>query len=134
MACKSPKFVTFVHPWQQWSAGSLAKEMVVVEMRTAFDIIISNPPSSSMVVLTAFLQSSKRPASCMVIKAKISPSNLWYQISGQLNIAYTLNGSRLHAELRLKLRGKLFSSILARDIIDGNIATLGRELLGNDCS
>lgn len=70
----------------------------------------------------------------MVIKAKISPSNLWYQISGQLNIAYTLNGSRLHAELRLKLRGKLFSSILARDIIDGNIATLGRELLGNDCS
>lgn len=26
MACKSPKFVTFVHPWQRWSASSFATE------------------------------------------------------------------------------------------------------------
>ena len=81
-----------------------------------------------MVVLTAFLQSSKRPASCMIIH------NQSVQTQQDREQTYTLNGSCLHAELGPKLRSKLFSSIFARDIVDGDIATFGRELLGDGCS
>lgn len=134
-----------LHPGPQiWSSSSspysslsiLQKNLMksCVEGLTAFEITTSIPPSCSMVVFTALIQSFWLPASYIHenISQKIAIGS---EIPNGLSVfdggSYTLNNNCLHIILCRKLRRHFIGCLLARCIIDGDIASFRGEFPGD---
>ena len=96
-------------------------------MLTAFEIMISSPPRPSIASTTILSQSTNFPTSWLE-----SHSHLIYCYLGAG--AHALNEHSLDIEVLFDLCGGCLCPIMAFIIIDGNVATLGGEFLGQERS
>ena len=94
------------------------------EYLTAFEMMMSKPPSCSIAACTALIQSCFFPASChiYIVSKTIKPP--------ALQSTYTLDDNCFHVVFACNVRSDLLCDFLVVHVINCNIASLRGKLLG----
>lgn len=96
---------------------------------TAFDTMISRPPSSLIVSSTTLTQSASRPISYHRL---LTPFHAYQPKLRKHASTHPLNSARLNPKLLPQCLCNILRRGLARHVVDGDITALPRELLADD--